>query len=462
MAAPSKLIVDPDRLARRRAFAFLGTAAMASALVGLLFVMIWKNYVEGLEPEYFREQGINWGKEFQRRIRSQTNRFLASAQPFEVENWRENLDRSFLHYFDAEFRRNPTLRPRQIALLFKKGNGPFQTAAPIGKGLDREPPGRSFRHDQDSGLDVAVLSGSELVEVVVDGPVDKVGPEIGDSLRFHLVLEFRPFHLVTGRGTTYAALLVIVYLAVIYLLFIFVFRLGRRQMKLALSAKEKSIRLKAISSVAEGIAHEVRNPLNAISLNVQYLEKLADKTGHTPQPGDYQRIYRELGKLRKVIDNFVNFAKSRDLAITRWSMGDAVSACLQDLQARATEEGVTINRDDSGDLELAGDRPKITQVLTNLLENAIDALDQANEKTIDLELSGSHDLVCLAIRNHGATPDDEVMKNMFDPYFTTRSASLGLGLTLAKTVIESHGGRIQATAAPGGGLLVTITLPKEF
>ncbi len=462
MESPFQLKIDPDRMARRRAFALLATAALLSALTGLLFVMIWKNYVKGLEPEYFRDQGAQWGEEFQRRLRNQTNRIMASARPFEIVSWEENVGNKMIAYFEDEFRRNPSLRPRQIALLFREPGGPFRTGRKLGRDLPRSPRAKDFRHHTESGLDIAVMDSENLVAVVVEGPVNNVGEEIKGNLRFRLTVEFRPFHLMIGKGTSYAVLLVISYLVIIYFLFIQVFRLGRRQMKLALSAKEKSIRLKAISSVAEGIAHEVRNPLNAISLNVQYMEKLGQKSGMVPQSGDFQRVYRELGKIRKVIDNFVNFAKSRDLEISRWSMSEAVDTCLEDLAQRLDKGSITINREDSGDLEIVGDRPKIIQVISSLLENAMDAMGEVEEKVIDLELTGSPDAVCLAIRNRGETPGDEVMKNMFDPYFTTRSSSLGLGLTLAKTAVDSHGGRIAATGAPGGGLLVTVTLPREF
>lgn len=462
MESPVELKVDPERLARRRTFGLLAAAALISALTGVLFVMIWKSYVEGLEPEYFREQGIRWGEDFQRRIQKQTNRFMAGALPYEIESWRENIAENFVAHFSGEFRRNPSITPRQLALLVQDEAGRFRTTLPIGKGLDEPPPSSAFRHDPKSGLDVAVLTDDQLVSVVVEGPVRDVGETIDESLRFRLVVEFRPFHLMTGRGTSYAVVLVIVYLAVIYVLFIQVFRLGRRQMKLALSAKEKSIRLKAIASVAEGIAHEVRNPLNAISLNVQYVEKLGNKEGHSPEPGDFQRVYRELGKIRKVIDNFVNFAKSRDLEISDFSMAKALDDCLSDLASRIHTEKIEVNRVDQGDLGLSGDRIKITQVLSNLVENAIEALGKSEDKTIDVELTGSPDSVCAAIRNHGESPDEDVVRNLFDPYFTTRRGSLGLGLTLAKTVVDSHGGRITATAPPGGGLLVTVTLPREF
>jgi signal transduction histidine kinase len=466
-----ELKMDPERLARRRTFALLAAVALISALTGVLFVMIWKSYVESLEPEYFREQGIRWGSDFQRRIEKQTNRFIVGASPYELGAWRENIQEPFVEHFSSEFRQNPSITPRQLALLVQgEKGGAFRTALPIGKGLENPPPNKSFRHDLKSGLDVAVVTDQQLVLVVVEGPVNllrgtgdsKVEPIIGESLRFRLIVEFRPFDLMTDRGTTYAVVLVIVYLAVIYVLFIQVFRLGRRQMKLALSAKEKSIRLKAISSVAEGIAHEVRNPLNAISLNVQYVEKLLNKPGHSPEPGDFQRVYRELGKIRKVIDNFVNFAKTRDMEISDWSMATALDDCLRDVGARIKEEKIVVFREDSGDLTLSGDRAKITQVLANLIENAIEAMAHSEDKTIDVELSGTPGTVHAAIRNHGETPDEDVVRNLFDPYFTTRRGSLGLGLTLAKTVVDSHGGRITATAPPGGGLLVTVTLPREF
>ena len=147
-----------------------------------------------------------------------------------------------------------------------------------------------------------------------------------------------------------------------------------------------------------------------------------------------------MGKIRKVIDNFVNFAKSKDLEISRWSLGEVMEGCLKNMAPRFKEAKVEVSCGRMDEAVLSGDRHKMTQVLESLLENAVEAMAGEEEKAIDVEVSETHDTVCAAIRNSGPTPDEEVIKNMFDPYFTTRRGSLGLGLTLARTAVESHGG----------------------
>ena len=233
-------------------------------------------------------------------------------------------------------------------------------------------------------------------------------------------------------------------------------------MELSFTAKEKTIRLKAISSVAEGIAHEVRNPLNAISLNVQYLEKLGSKPGHQASPRDYQRVYRELGKIRKVVDNFVNFAKLRDLEITDIDMKEALNSALVDLKSRFRDEDVKLLRSEKGDLMLSADFPKLVQVIINILEQALDAIMDAENKVIEVEIVGEAKIVTVSVRDYGESHSEDSIKNMFDPYFSLRTSSLGLGLTTAKTVVESHGGKILAEGAPGGGCVVTLVFPRTF
>lgn len=461
-----KLDIDPQRRARRGALLWLALAAVLSGLVAVVLVLMWQGYVRGLQPEYFRDQARSWARAMQARIEDQVRKFDATAGPARLEDWRRELPLNFQQFFAAEFSRSTGLAPDELSLQIRDREGRYQTAVRLGSSQGREPALDSFDAEDERGLSVAVAAMKPQPVLVVDGPLrfranEPVADWAGDRLRFHAVLQFPPFQDVSERGTTYAAILMVAYLGILYGVMFMVFVQGRRQMVLSFSAQEKAIRLRAISSVAEGIAHEVRNPLNAISLNVQYLEKLAGK-GHEPQSRDYQRVYRELGKIRKVIDNFVNFAKLRDLDVSDWKLDEALEQSLAALQPKIDQLGVRIGRDQSGDLSLAGDKPKIVTVITGILDNALEAAREHEDPQVDIQLGGDAQTVTISIRDHGKSPDEEVLKNMFDPYFTTRTTSMGLGLTLAKTVVQSHGGRIAAQAAPGGGLVVTIALPREF
>lgn len=461
-----RLDIDPQRRAWRGALIGLAVAAVLSSLVAVVLVLLWQNYVESLQPDYFRAQARTWARGMKARIEERIRLFDATAGPALIEEWQRELPVHFRQVFNAELGRNASPSLRELSLQILDDQDRFQTAARLGTALARDPSLDSFDEPDDQGISVAIVGMKPQVTVVADGPLSfahdvPASTWAAGKLQFHAVLQFQPFQDLTERGNTYAAILMVVYLGILYGIMILVFVQGRKQMFLSFSAQEKAIRLRAISSVAEGIAHEVRNPLNAISLNVQYLEKLARK-GHEAQSRDYQRVYRELGKIRKVIDNFVNFAKLRDLEVTDWKLDEALDQALAALAPKIEQTGVVIARDQEGDLHLAGDKPKIVTVISGILDNAIDAVRDLDSRQVDVQLSGDAKSVTIAVRDHGQSPDDEVLKNMFDPYFTTRTTSMGLGLTLAKTVIQSHGGRIAAQAAPGGGLVVTISLPREF
>ena len=452
-----------DRRATRWTLIALGAAAVVGVLMALLFLGIWTEHVAGFEPEYSRERGLAWGGAMQRKLELWVDRFLDEDVDNAALRWRETLPLYLASSFDREENLRPGLRPAVLELREHSGDGSglWTTVAKMGEGDDGYPDAAAFDLDSDSGLRIAVETEDEIVKVSIEGPIEAEAPVRG-HYRFRCRLEFTPFRKLLDRVFDYAAILVLIYLAMLYAIFIAVYFIGRREVSLAFSAKEKEIRLKAIASVAEGIAHEVRNPLNAISLNVQFLERISNKPGSEPSPTDYQRVYVELGKIRKIIDNFVGFAKLRDIELSEWRLTDALEDALDPWRSHLDEYGIELRSHARGESEVSGDRQKIVMVLSNLIRNAMDAVQDSEEKLLRVSVDGGRREVRVTIRDSGETPSENVLQNMFDPYFTTRSSALGLGLTLAKTVVESHGGSIEAAVAQGGGCVVTLVMPKQF
>jgi signal transduction histidine kinase len=192
------------------------------------------------------------------------------------------------------------------------------------------------------------------------------------------------------------------------------------------------------------------------------MERLAQKTDQVAAPEDYERIYIELGRIRKIIDNFVGFAKLRDMEVTQGSLGDiaaeALSACAEKLEKAGAEASLTVD----GDVSIEGDAPKMTRACRSLIENAIEEVQGQDDGRIVIEVAGSKKSVSLMVSDNGSGASAEVLESMFEPYYSTRSRSMGLGLTLARTVVESHGGTISVQDRVGGGCSFTVLLPRTF
>lgn len=435
--------------ARRLTLLGLGVVALVSLLSAVAFMRAWDDYLEGLEPDY-RNRGLLWGQGVQRRLESGIDDIIDDAAREMRLRWHEIVPPSLaadLRVIVDEGDATALVVTRDGAVVAASSGGPG--FADPGAGL----------HDG-AGLSVVVRRDDAVTRVFVRGPLTARAP-VRDAYVFSAVLEYPPFSRVEARGRTYAWTIVLVYLGMLYALFIAVYLIGRREMTLEFSAKEKEIRLKAIASVAEGIAHEVRNPLNAISLNVQYLERLPG-AGKEPTSEDYQRVYVELGKIRKVIDNFVNFARLRDFELTEWDMGEALEDARVAVEPSLEDHVIHFEASSSGDTRLEGDRPKVVRVLTDVLANAVDAVRGRDDRRVTAHIDGRRDGVRVTVRDSGETPTEDVLRNMFDPYFTTRSSAMGLGLTLAKTVVEAHGGTIEAAVSEQGGCVVELAFPRRF
>lgn len=237
--------------------------------------------------------------------------------------------------------------------------------------------------------------------------------------------------------------------------------LNRAQTRLLQAEHEKATRLRAIGEVAGGIAHEVRNPLNAISLSVQYMQKLGERGGQAPQAKDYARIHLELGRIRKVVDSFVKFARIRDMVVGTIDLGEVMDEAIARFEPEIARSRIRREVSRTGDLQCAGDREKILEVFAAVLQNAIDGMRDREGGELRIRLAGSAPGIRITVRDSGEITDEAALTNIFEPSFTARDSAMGLGMTVARTFVESHGGAISAALAQGGGCVVTIDLPRK-
>jgi signal transduction histidine kinase len=217
-------------------------------------------------------------------------------------------------------------------------------------------------------------------------------------------------------------------------------------------------RVAAMGDVAAAFAHEVRNPLNAVSMGLQRLG-----TEFTPEPAEtYARLVDlmqgEVGRLNTIVEQFIALARPLPLTPTRFAI-DALAqevAALVEGEARSAAVDVRVTVPDS--LVLVADRDHMKQVLLNLVLNAIIAM-KAGGGTVTLAAQAMRGRVALTVADTGPGIPPEVRPRIFDPYFTTRRDGLGLGLAIVRRIVEAHGGMVDVESEPGRGALFRVSLP---
>ena len=217
-------------------------------------------------------------------------------------------------------------------------------------------------------------------------------------------------------------------------------------------------RLAALGDVAAAFAHEVRNPLNAVSMGLQRL-----RAEFAPAPADEYRRFVELmqgevTRLNAIVEEFLTLARPLPLAPAPVALdallGELAALVEDQARAAAIELRVTVP---SPAPRVVADRDHLKQVLLNLVLNAVQAAGPGGRVTI--EAQPARDGVSIVVADTGPGIAADVLPRIFDPYFTTKSGGLGLGLTIARRIVQAHGGALEVDSAPGAGARFAVRLP---
>lgn len=221
-------------------------------------------------------------------------------------------------------------------------------------------------------------------------------------------------------------------------------------------------RLLSIGKLGAGLAHEIRNPLNAIGMAIQRLHRefLPREEDEAKEYGRFIRVIREeITRLNQIVDQFVLFSKPHKLSLVSASLADILDSISILFAEEAKAQSVVMHKEIDLRLPVALiDKGKITQALINIVTNGLHAMDGGGKLTIKAEMDRK-DWVKVTVSDTGqGIPEDRIEK-VFDYSYTTREKGLGLGLPLAHKIIEEHGGRISMESQVGKGTTVYILLP---
>jgi two-component system sensor histidine kinase HydH len=220
---------------------------------------------------------------------------------------------------------------------------------------------------------------------------------------------------------------------------------------------ERSQKLSLVGQIAAGMAHEIKNPLASIKGAV---EILGDESTSASEKHEFRQIViKEIKRIDRSVTNFLEFARPAKTEPRRFNLSDAVRDAVRQMSAQAKKQGITIVEDVEGPLHVNGDQEKIHQVLLNLIINAIDASDPENSIDVGLRADQAAGSVVLTVRDSGAGLPAQQAERAFEPFFSSKPSGTGLGLAVAKSIVERHGGTIAIAPGKGGGALATVTLP---
>lgn len=255
-------------------------------------------------------------------------------------------------------------------------------------------------------------------------------------------------------------------------------------------ARESEARARAAERLAEmgtmtgGLAHEIKNPLSTIGLNVQLLredlgelrKQLPDKSETAGQVGRVQKrfdtVVRETHRLRDILEDFLKFAGRVELDRQPTDVNAMVDELADFFEPQAAAAGVRLSTDLNASPDRASiDGSLIKQALLNLLLNATQAMDHARERaephggaselivcTVNARAQGQ-DVLNIHVTDTGPGIPDDALEKIFQPYFTTKRTGSGLGLPTARRIAEEHGGSLRAHSEPGRGTDFVLSLP---
>jgi two-component system sensor histidine kinase HydH len=223
------------------------------------------------------------------------------------------------------------------------------------------------------------------------------------------------------------------------------------------SSLRRAQRLSSLGTLAAGVAHDVRNPLNAIKLLSSHA---MDSVESDPAIASLQlqTIRREVDRLDDIVTGFLSLAKERELQIEPTPIDSLLEECARLVQEDARARKVEIITDlRASNVSLMIDPKQTKRALLNVLINALEASPEGGRVRM---FSRVDDAVCaIEVRDDGAGISPETAERAFDPYYTTKSTGTGLGLAITRGIVEEHGGTIELTSSEMNGTQALISLP---
>lgn len=220
---------------------------------------------------------------------------------------------------------------------------------------------------------------------------------------------------------------------------------------------ERNKRLTAMGEMAAQLAHQLRTPLAAALLYAGNLEN--PELPEASRVGIAQKTVGRLKHLERLIQDMLLFARGEALGREPFEVADLLGELAHTFEPLARQRGIAFELTTvPAGLAITGNRKALAGALTNLLENALQAVAESAAPKVGLGVTASAEQLAFSIRDNGRGMAPDVVARLFEPFFTTRPEGTGLGLAIARGVARAHGGGIDVTSAPGAGTEFILTV----
>ena len=236
----------------------------------------------------------------------------------------------------------------------------------------------------------------------------------------------------------------------------------RRYERLQQRAREAE-RLAELGTLTGGVAHELKNPLSTIQLNLQLLgEDLSpEDPAHSRLVSRLTTVRRETARLRDILDDFLRFAGRMELVRKPANLNDILEELVDFYAPQAQLQRVALRlRKHDGPLIATVDDRLLKQAILNLMINALQAMPEAGGEII-LSAGRNDSQAVIDVIDTGRGMDADTQSKIFEAYYSTKRTGTGLGLAISRRIVREHGGDLRVTSEVGKGSDFTIALPIE-
>lgn len=218
-------------------------------------------------------------------------------------------------------------------------------------------------------------------------------------------------------------------------------------------------RLAGLGKMVAAVSHEIKNPLGIIRSTAEVLGKRLAKLA----PGNEHLsaiIVQETGRLDRIVTEFLDFARPQKMRFAPVLIGELIGRALQFMEPEFVKSAISVDKEVDEDVTAEVDSDHLYQAILNILVNAVQAMPEGGLLTVRLFQESRTRSVCITIADSGVGMSEEVVGQIFAPFFTKKNRGTGLGLAIVKNIIESHLGQIDVDSIEGKGTKFTIRLPQ--
>lgn len=334
-------------------------------------------------------------------------------------------------------------------LVDRKGIHRFHTNPDlIGTRLDGNIPLATLKDGATSSQRITLRTGENVYEFIA--PLYLPGETLALRLTLHTyradtVIRRARLNMIVLFGLLVAG----------WVLGIALFRFTRReeQHRLEMARRESLAQLGEMGAM---LAHEIRNPLAGIK---GYAQVISKKPQDERNGGFAQRIVTETLRLETLVNELLSYAKSDREEMATLNLTEIVWHTAALIRQEAEQLQIKIICECQESIPIDGNRDRLTQVLLNVVKNALQAVPAGGTVRITAGADMRHAHVTVCDNGHGISPED--LSRIFEPFFTTKARGTGLGLALCRKIVEEHEGTITVHSVVGEGTAVTITIPSR-